>query len=116
MPLTSAEKMRAKRARDRTKAEPNAQDADTDAPVRSLEKGSSEKIIDALQARAEKGDVPAARELREWREHRKADEGRERDQRVLALLSPEQLDTVASWIFDGDLPSSWPHSKLTVQP
>jgi hypothetical protein len=115
MGMTSAEKMRAKRARDAAaKADPAE-----DAPARAsapIEKASSDKIIDALRARAEKGDVPAARELREWIEHRKQDEGRERDQRVLALLSPEQIDIVAGWIYGEELPPSWWHQRLTVAP
>lgn len=34
----------------------------------------SAKVVKALRLKAEKGDVPAARELREWIEHRKEEE------------------------------------------
>jgi len=46
------------------------------------------KIIRALKAKAENGDVPAARELREWWEVQRRTDNVRHDKRMLELLSP----------------------------
>jgi hypothetical protein len=50
----------------------------------------TDAIIRALRDKAMRGDVPAARELRDWIEVRKEDEALRRDKRLLELLTPQQ--------------------------
>jgi hypothetical protein len=49
-----------------------------------------DSIIAALRDKAKQGDVPAAREQRDWIEVRKEDDALRRDKRLLELLSPGQ--------------------------
>jgi hypothetical protein len=56
--------------------------------------------------------VPAARELREWVEHKKVDEGGRQDKRLLELLSPELRDAIAEELNGGELPAGWPHEAI----
>jgi hypothetical protein len=49
-----------------------------------------DSIIAALRDKAKRGDVPAARELRDWIEVRKEDDALRRDRRMLELLTPAQ--------------------------
>jgi hypothetical protein len=117
MPQTPAERQAAYRERQRAQRERDAaagvDRAEQKSPV--VNETQTEKIVTALRAKAEKGDVPAARELIEWVEIEKQTEGKAKDRRLLELLSPEQRDQVASWIYAAPLPSSWPHEKLTVE-
>lgn len=55
-----------------------------------------DSIIGALRDKAKKGDVPAARELRDWIEVRKEDDGLRRDKRLLDLLSAGQRASIAA--------------------
>jgi hypothetical protein len=80
---------------------PVVTDADTD------------EIIRSLRDKAKAGDLGAARELREWVEIRKEDEGRSSDKRLLELLSPELRDAIAEELYGDELPASWPHQALT---
>jgi hypothetical protein len=50
----------------------------------------TDSIIAALRDKAKRGDVPAARELRDWIEVRKEDDALRRDRRMLELLTPAQ--------------------------
>ena len=49
-----------------------------------------DSIIAALRDKAKRGDVPAARELRDWIEVRKEDDALRKDRRMLELLTPAQ--------------------------
>jgi hypothetical protein len=53
------------------------------------------KIIRALKVKAENGDVPAARELREWWEVQRRTDNVRQDRRLLELLSPTTRKLVA---------------------
>jgi hypothetical protein len=71
-----------------------------------------DSIIGALRDKAKKGDVPAARELRDWIEVRKEDDGLRRDKRLLDLLSPGQRACIAAAlreqeIFPDDALAAW---------
>jgi hypothetical protein len=94
----------ARRQRQAAQAEeqsgPVVTEADTDA------------IIRALRDKAKAGDLGAARELREWVEIRKEDEGRAHDKSLLELLTPELRDAIAEELYGDELPSSWPHEAL----
>jgi hypothetical protein len=73
----------------------------------------TDAIIRKLRDKAQSGDLGAARELREWVEIRKQDEGRASDQRLLELLSPELRDAIAEELYGDELPASWPHASIT---
>jgi hypothetical protein len=97
----------ARRQRQAAQAEemsgPVVTDADTD------------EIIRSLRDKAKAGDLGAARELREWVEIRKEDEGRSSDRRLLELLSPDLRDAIAEELYEGPLPDSWPHQKVEIR-
>jgi hypothetical protein len=73
----------------------------------------TDAIIRKLRDKAQSGDLGAARELREWVEIRKQDEGRSSDKRLLELLSPELRDAIAEELNSGELPAGWPHETTT---
>jgi len=73
----------------------------------------TDEIIRSLRDKAKAGDLGAARELREWVEIRKEDEGRSRDKRLLELLSAELRDAIAEELYGDVLPASCPHEALT---
>jgi hypothetical protein len=56
----------------------------------------TDSIIAALRDKAKRGDVPAARELRDWIEVRKEDDALRRDRRMLELLTPAQRACLTS--------------------
>jgi hypothetical protein len=63
--------------------------------------------------KAKAGDLGAARELREWVEIRKEDEGRSSDKRLLELLSPELREAIAEELYGDELSANWPSEALT---
>jgi hypothetical protein len=72
----------------------------------------TDSITRKLRDKAKSGDLDAARELREWVEIRKEDEGRSSDKRLLELLSPELRDVIAEEPRGDELPANWPHEAL----
>jgi hypothetical protein len=89
-----------------------AEVAELSGPV--VTEADTDAIIRALRDKAKAGDLGAARELREWVEIRKEDEGRSSDKRLLELLSPELRDAIAEELYGDELPASWPHQALTT--
>jgi hypothetical protein len=57
---------------------------------------SEERIVASLRAKAEKGDVQAARELREWL--KSGLDQAPTDISTLDLLTPEQREIVRGWL------------------
>jgi hypothetical protein len=79
---------------------PVVTEADTDAIIRSL------------RDKAKAGDIAAARMLLEYVEIKKEDEARNRDKRLLELLSPKLRRLIAEELYGDELPEGWPHERL----
>jgi hypothetical protein len=62
---------------------------------------SNGRIESALRSKAEAGDVSAARELRELGALTASGENRDRDVRLLELLTREQRALISRWIREG---------------
>lgn len=88
-----------------------AEVAELSGPV--VTEADTDEIIRKLRDKAKAGDLGAARELREWVEIRKEDEGRSSDKRLLELLSPELRDAIAEELYGDELSASWPHESIT---
>jgi hypothetical protein len=80
-----AGKLGAQRRRENREREAEAEAAEAAGLVSDVDEG---KIIRALKAKAENGDVPASRELREWWEVKRRTDSVKQDRRLLELLSP----------------------------
>ena len=79
-----------KRRQRATEAEAEAESATESHGVLVVTTADIDSIIGALRDKAKKGDVPAARELRDWIEVRKEDDGLRRGKRLLDLLRAGQ--------------------------
>jgi hypothetical protein len=101
-----------KRAAEKRREKREREAAESSGPV--VTESDTDEIIRKLRDKAKDGDLGAARELREWVEIRKEDEARDRDKRLLELLSPELRDAIAAELNGGELPEDWPHSRITA--
>jgi hypothetical protein len=88
-------------------------EAETEQIGPVVTEADTDEIIRSLRDKAKAGDLGAARELREWVEIRKEDEGRSSDKRLLELLSPELREVIAEELYGEELPANWPHEALT---
>jgi hypothetical protein len=73
-----------------TRRQRKAEAAESDGGGPVVGVTDTDAIIRALRDKGMRGDVPAARELRDWIEVRKEDEALRRDKRLLELLTPKQ--------------------------
>lgn len=77
-----------------------------------LTKDATARIVKALRAKAERGDVAAARALLEYVEIEKVNEVRAKDRSLLEMISPELRRLIAEELHGDELPVSWPHARL----